>query len=56
MILRVQFAQRMFPEVAALKITPSQSRGEVQCQSDIILEKAFLGMPYTPLSNLFTLE
>lgn len=56
MTLRVQFAQRMSPEVAALKITPPQSEGGIQCQSDITLEKAVLGMPYTPLCSLLTLE
>lgn len=56
MTLRVQFAQRMSPEVAALKITPPQSEGGIQCQSDITLEKAALGMPYTRLCSLLPLE
>lgn len=53
MILKVQFAQRMVSELAALQISPSQSGGRVRFQSDIVL---FPGMPYTPSCSLLTLE
>lgn len=53
MILKVQFAQRIVFELAALQISPSQSGGRVGFQSDIVL---FPGMPYTPVCSLLTLE
>lgn len=44
----VRFAQRMSPESAALKRTPPQSEGSVQCQC-VTLEKVALGTPqHTP--------
>lgn len=52
----VRFAQRMSPESAALKRTPPQSEGSVQCQCDDTLEKVALGTPHTPLLSLLILE
>ena len=52
----VWFAQRMSPEAAALKRTPPQSEGSVQCQCDDTLEKVARGTPHTPLLSLLTLE
>ena len=52
----VWFAQRMSPEAAALKRTPPQSEGSVQCQCDDTLEKVALGTPHTPVLSLLTLE